>query len=110
MLQYVKFGQHPSFGSIDRVETSCFGQNLIIQSAGVTSKMRSVLPKTSHFFPPPSQLCVCGSLVKIHPEIVHETECREEATRTPTPTGSAPKAICPPPLWLWGGGGLGEGT
>ena len=43
---------------------------------------------------PPSQSCVCASLVKIHP-FVQEIECRQGATRTRTPTGSAPKAICP---------------
>ena len=97
MLQYMKFGQNPSFGLRDRVQTSFFGQNLINQTAGVTLKMRSWSPKSNHFTPP-SQ-CVCASFIKIHP-LVQETECRQEATRMLT--RSAPKAICAPPLRLGG--------
>ena len=46
--------------------------------------MRSKSPKS-----------VCASLVNIHP-LVQKTVCRQERM----PTGSAPKTICPPPLWL----------
>ena len=48
---YMKFGQNPSFVSRDREQTSFFGQNLKFQSAGMTLKMRSVSPKSNHFFP-----------------------------------------------------------
>ena len=36
LKQYIKFGQNPSFGSRDRVQTSCFWSKFDIQSAGVT--------------------------------------------------------------------------
>ena len=81
-------GQNPSFGSRDRVQTSFFWSKL---SSGVTLKMRSRSPKSNHFFPPPPNNAYVQ--VKIHP-LVHEIECREEAT--PTPMGSAP----PTPLRL----------
>ena len=51
MLQYIKFGQNPSFGSRDRVQTSCVWSKFDFQSAGVTLKMRSRSPKSNHFFP-----------------------------------------------------------
>ena len=49
-----------------------------------------------------SQSYIRANLVKIHPP-VHEISCKQESvtltpTLTPTPTGSAPKTICPPPL------------
>ena len=59
------FGQNPSFGSRDRVQTSFFWSKFDIQSAGVTLKMRSRSPKSNHFFPM-SQCCLFASLVKIH--------------------------------------------
>ena len=52
-------------------------------------------------------LKICASLVKISP-LVKKITRGNEATRTqtpmqtPTPTGSAPKTICPPPLRLGG--------
>ena len=46
--------------------------------------------------PPPPQQCICASLVKIGPSVQKITR-GNEATWTPTPTGSAPKTICPPP-------------
>ena len=72
MLQDMKFGQNPSFGSRDRVQTSFFGQNLIIQSAGVTLKKRSKSPKSKYFFPPPNNVSV--SLVKIHTLVQEHSE------------------------------------
>ena len=102
-LQYIKFGQNQSFGSRDRVQTRVFWSKFDIQSAGVTLKMRSRSPNLITSFPNPSN--VCASLVKIHP-LVQKIESRQEATWTQTrmPTGSAPKAICPPlPSSWWGG-------
>ena len=51
MLQYIKFGQNPSFDSRDRVQTSFLGSKFDIQSVGVTLKIRSRSPKSNHFFP-----------------------------------------------------------
>ena len=51
IIQYIKFGQNPSFGSSDRVQTSSYGSKFDIQSAGVTLKMRPRSPKSNHFFP-----------------------------------------------------------
>ena len=65
MIQYIKFGQIPSFGSRDRMQTRCFWPKFYIQSADVTLKMRSRSPKSNHFFPM-SQGCLHASLVKIH--------------------------------------------
>ena len=56
--------------------TISFGQNLIIQSAGVTLKMRSRTPKSNHFFSP-SQYCGYASLVKFHP-LVQEIKRRQD--------------------------------
>ena len=42
----------------------------------------------------PLRIMFCASLVEIN-WLVQEIECRQEAT--PTPTGSAPNAICSPP-------------
>ena len=49
-MQYIKFGQNPSFGSRDRVHTSFFESKFDIQSAGVTLKMRSRSPKPNTVF------------------------------------------------------------
>ena len=57
MMQYIKFGQNPSFGSRDRMQTSFFGSKFESQCAGVTLKMRSRSPKSNHFFPM-SQWCL----------------------------------------------------
>ena len=48
MLQYIKFGHNPSFGSKDGVQI--FWSKSDIQSAGVTLKTRSMSPKSNHFF------------------------------------------------------------
>ena len=69
--------------------------NLISFHGLVTLKMRSRSPKSNQHFLP-SQLCIYASLVKIHP-VAQKISRRKEATRTPTPTGSAPKTICSPP-------------
>ena len=52
-----------------------------------------------------SQCYIHANLVKIHSP-VHEISCKQESvTLMPTPTGSAPKTICPPPLrWKIGHG------
>ena len=65
MIQYKKFGQNLSFGSRDRMQTSFFWSKFNIQSADVTLKMRSMSPKSNHFFPM-FQWCFCATLVKIH--------------------------------------------
>ena len=68
----------------------------------VTLKIGSRSPKSNQLVSS-SQQCICASLVKICPSVQKITH-RNEATRTPTqtPTGSAPKTICPPPLRLGG--------
>ena len=66
----------------------------------MTLKIGSRSPKSNHLVPP-SQKCIYASLVKIHPS-VQKITCGNEATRTQTPTGSAPKTICPPPPFGWG--------
>ena len=63
--------------------------NLISYHGLVTLKMRSRSPKSNQLSPP-SQPCICASLVKIHP-LVQKISRRKEATRTPT--GSAPKTM-----------------
>ena len=63
--------------------------NLICFHGLVTLKMRSMSPKSNQLFPP-SQPCIYASLIKIHP-LVQKISRRKEATRTRTPTGSAPK-------------------
>ena len=48
---------------------------------------------------PPSQQCICASLVKIRPsvqKITYGNEATRTPTQTPTPTGSAPKQYVPP--------------
>ena len=62
----------------------------------MTLKIWSKSPKSNQLVPP-SQQCICASLVKIRPS-VQKITCGNEATRTltQTPTGSAPKTICPP--------------
>ena len=72
MIQYIKFGQNPSFGSRDRMQTSFFWSRFDFQSAGVALKGS---PKSNHFFPM-SKWCFHASLVKIH-QMVLETECRQ---------------------------------
>ena len=53
MIQYIKFGQNPFFGSRDRVQTIFFFlllSKLDIESADVTLQMRSRSPESNHFF------------------------------------------------------------
>ena len=64
-------------------------------SPAVTLKIRSRSPKPNQLFIM-SQCYIHANLVKIHPP-VHEISCKQESVK-PTPTGSAPKTICPPPL------------
>ena len=54
-MQCTTFGQNPSFGLRDMVQTSCCGSKFDIQSGGVTLKMRSRSPKSNHSF-----LCPTG--------------------------------------------------
>ena len=75
MIQYIKFGQNPSFDWRDRVQTSFVWLKFDIQSDGVTLKMRSRSPKSNNFFLM-SQWLFCVSLVKIQ-QLVQEIECRQ---------------------------------
>ena len=62
-------------------------------------KNRSRSPKPNQLFII-SQCYIHANLVKIHSS-VHEISCKLESVTlklTPTPTGSAQKTICPPPL------------
>ena len=77
-------------------------------SPAVTLKIWSRIPKPNQLFIV-SQCYIHANLVKIHPQ-VHEISCKQESvtltlkpmpTPTQTPSGSAPKTICPPPL-QWG--------
>ena len=63
----------------------------------MTLKIGSRSPKSNQLIPP-SQQCICASLVKIS-QLVQKITQGNEATRTQT--GSAPKTICPPPFG-WG--------
>ena len=86
------------------VHTSTFGLTFGSLSPAVTLKIRSRSPKPYQLFVM-SQCYIHANLVKIHP-LVHDISCKQESatltpTLTPTPTGSAPKTICPPPL-RWG--------
>ena len=65
----------------------------------VTLKIRSRSPKPNQLFNM-SQCYIHANLVKIHPP-VHKISCKQESVMLkpmPTPTGSTPKTICPPPL------------
>ena len=71
-------------------------------SPAVTLKIRSRSPKPYQLYIM-SQRYIHANLVKINTP-VHEILCIQESVTqmpTPTPTGSAPKTICPPPL-RWG--------
>ena len=88
------------------VHTSTFGLKFGSLSPAVTLKIRSRSPRPNYLFIM-SQCYIQANLLKIHPK-VHEISCKQEnvtltpmPTLTPTPTGSAPKTICPPPF---GGG------
>ena len=71
------------------------------QSAAVTLKTKSTSPKSNQLVSPPNNVYM-QVLVKIH-SIVQKIMQGKEATRTPILTGSAPKTICPPPLFGFGG-------
>ena len=68
-------------------------------SPAVTLKIRSRSPEPNQLFTM-SQCYIHANLVKIW-QPVHEISCKQESV-TPTPTGSAPKTICPPPLSVGG--------
>ena len=86
-----------------------FGLNFGSLSPALTLKIRSRSPKPNQLVIM-SQCYINANLVKIHPP-VHAISCKQESvmptpTLTPTPTGSAPKTICP----LSFGGGLDKQT
>ena len=65
----------------------------------MTLKIRSRSPKSNQLVPP-SQQCICASLVKIRPSVQKITHGNEATrtltlTQTPPPTGSAPKTMSP---------------
>ena len=66
----------------------------------MTLKIGSRSPKSNQLVPP-SQQCICASLVKIRPSVQKITRVNE-ATRTQTSTGSPPKTNMSPPLRLGG--------
>ena len=65
------------------------------RSAAVTLKIRSRSPKSNLIY----KLYIHENLVRFQ-ALVHKILCRQESV-PPTPTGSPPKPICPPPL-RWG--------
>ena len=76
------------------------GLNLAVLSPTVTLKIRSRSLKPNQLFIM-SPCYIHANLVKFHPA-AHEISCKQESvTPMPTPTGSVPKTICPPPL-PWG--------
>ena len=106
MLYPWESGWNPSTSSWDTVHTSTFGLKFGSLSPAVTLKIMSRSPKPNQLIIM-SQCYIHANLVKIHPP-VHEISRKQESvtptltsTITPTPTGSAPKTICPPPL-RWG--------
>ena len=71
-----------------------------LKKVPVTLKIGQRSPKSNQLVPP-SQQCICASLVKIRPSVQKITRGNEATqTQTPTWTGSTPKTICPPPLRL----------
>ena len=104
MLYPCKFGWNLQTSSWDMVHTSTFCLKFGSLSSAVTLKIRSWWPKPNQLFIM-SQCYIHANLVKIHPS-VYEISCIQESvaptlTLTPTPTGSAPKTVCPPPR-RWG--------
>ena len=84
--------------------TSTFWLKFGSLSPAVTLTIRSRSPKPNQLFIM-SQCYIHANLLKIH-LTVHEILCKQESvtlmpTLAPTPTQSAPKTICPPPL-RWG--------
>ena len=68
-------------------------------SPAVTLKIRWGSPKLNQLFIM-SQRYIHANLVKIH-QPVQEIPCKQESVTPmpmPTPTGSSPKTICPPPV------------
>ena len=102
MLYPWKSGWNPSTSSWDMVHTSTFGLKFGSLSPAVTLKIRSRSPKPNQLIIM-SQCYIDANLIKIH-QPVHEISWKQESvtlTLTPTPIGSVPKTICPPPVW-WG--------
>ena len=85
-------------------EISCkqalFWFKFLSSSPAVTLKIRSRSPKPNQLFNM-SQCYIFAKLVKIW-QSVHEISCKQESITAPTPTGSTPKTICPPPLSVGG--------
>ena len=110
VLYPCKSGWNLPTSSWDMVHTSTFGLKFGSLSPAVTLKIRSRSPKPNQLFIM-SQFYVHANLATIR-QPVHEISWKQEKghqcwrqTPTPmlmpTPTGSAPKTICPPPL-RWG--------
>ena len=102
ILYPCKSGWNMSISSWDMVHTSTFCLKFGSLSPAVTLKIGSRSPKPNQLFIM-SQCYILANLVKIHTP-VHEIWCKQESamlTPMPTPTGSTPKTICPPPL-RWG--------
>ena len=83
------------------MHTSTFGLKFGSLSPAVTLKIRSWSPKPNQLFIM-SHCYIHANLIKIR-QPVHEISCKQESvtptptpTLMPTPTGSAPKTICPP--------------
>ena len=84
--------------------TNSFGLKFCSLSRAVTLKIMSRSPKPNQLFTI-SQCYIHTNFVKINPP-VHEISCKQKSvtptlTLMPTPKGSVPKTICPPPL-RWG--------
>ena len=87
-----------------RCTQALLGLNLAVLSPAVTLKIRSRSPKPNQLIIM-SQCYIHANLVKIHPS-VHQISPKQESVKlTLTPTGSAPKTICPLPF----GGGHNKG-
>ena len=74
MIQYIKFGQNPSFGSRDRLQTSLFGQNFTFKVLVWPWKWGQGHQNLITSFPCPIDVSVC--LVKIH-QLAQEIVCRQ---------------------------------
>ena len=98
MLYPCKSGWNLLTSSWDMVHTSTSGLKFGSLSPAVTLKIRWRSPKPNQLIIM-SQCYIHANLVKIHPP-ANEISCKQESV-TLTPTGSAPKTICPPPL-RWG--------
>ena len=104
-----KFGRIPYISSCDTciyisswdiLQTSTLWLKFDSLSPTVTLKIMSRSTKPNYLFTM-SQGYIHANLVKIW-QPVHEISCKQESVKpTPTPTWSASKTICPPPL-QWG--------